>query len=85
MGSVSDVIDLNAARERLRGDQPDAEHVAVDAHGVRWYRFTCRYVDGDSEHGFDIWATSHEDAARRMEALRATARVDGQVHAWGPM
>lgn len=65
-------------------DQPDAEHtciIAKDGAPEKWFKFSVAFDDGGSEFTFTIWATSHEEAARRVQCIRETARVEGQVFA----
>lgn len=84
---MSDVIDLAKERARRTEPQPDPEHVYVDEHGVTWLRFTCRYSDDHDEFVFEVWATDHADAARRVALIGANGRVDGQVFEtrWVPL
>lgn len=79
---MSDVVDLATERARRTEPQPDAEHVCEDEHGVRWFRFTCRFEDGGKEWDFDLWARDRADAGRRL-LLVSSGRVDGQVFVSG--
>lgn len=74
------VIDFKASHDRKHG--PDPAHVFVDARGVKWFEFTCSYRDaGGEEFSFSIWAADDADAERRLQQLRQSAKVDGQIHA----
>jgi len=72
------VIDLNA--ERSRRDGPDAEFRTSDAHGVEMFLFSIDYQFCGSEWSFNIWAYSFEDAEARVDAMRNTLNVAGQIH-----
>lgn len=45
-------------------------------NGVTWYKYSVSYIDGDKEFGFLIWATSFDDAERR---LKFPMKIDGQI------
>lgn len=74
---ADDIIHLGAERDRRNG--PDADHVRRDDFGRPLYRFTCSYDMGDGAWALDLWAYSREDADARMDAIRRSGRVDGQV------
>ena len=62
-------------------ETPDPEHVTQDPFGRgAFYRFTCSYDHEGREFGFELWATSFADAQRRLESLKRTARLDGQIY-----
>lgn len=42
-------------------------------------RFACSYDYFGSKWGFDIYATNGDDANRRLAAIAACGRVDGEV------
>jgi hypothetical protein len=71
------IIDLSA--ERGRRDAPDSEHIRRDDFGRPMYRFTCSYDMCDGRWCLDLWAYNREDADARMNAIRRSGRVDGQV------
>lgn len=80
---MPDIIDFRDEHDKRHG--PDPEHVVCDEHGVKWFEFACSYVDYEGCHvGFRILAKDQTDADRRIEALRKSARVDGQVYATVP-
>lgn len=72
------MVDLNAERERR--NSPDAAFIYVDEKGVQWFKFTCEFECDDSKWGFEIWALDHQDAMRRVEALKASASVKGKLY-----
>jgi hypothetical protein len=78
-GDDPKVVDFAAAHDRKHG--PEQQHVYRDDLGVKWFEFTCEFKYGESSFGFSIWALDAADAQRRMECLRATATVCGQVYA----
>ena len=54
---------------------PDSNCV-YENNGVTWYKYGASYVDGDREFVFSIWATSFEDAERR---LKLPMKINGQI------
>jgi hypothetical protein len=62
---------------------PADEFVTTDSYGGKMYCFTCSAVlkDGLNERPFlfNFWAYDFADAERKMEAIRSTGRVDGQL------
>ena len=81
---MTDVIDFEQQR-MLRNVTAWQRHklVYVDEAGVSWFKFACHYTF-ENEKGmlrwcFDIWATSWEDAEARLNALKATAVIDGPI------
>ena len=46
--------------------------------------FTCSYRHDGGEYAFDIHADSHADAERRLGAIKAWGKVDGEVIATIP-
>lgn len=77
---AGDIVDFAAARDRRLNPPPDPEHVFTDEHGQQWFEFLCAYADADGEFSFTIWAKDFEDAERRMNVLRQTAVVSGQIY-----
>jgi hypothetical protein len=74
---MSDAIDLSAERNKRTG--PDAEHVRKDDFGRPMYRYLLSYeMDGETWAG-DVWAYSMDDAAKRVDAMRASVKLDGQA------
>lgn len=62
-------------------NKPDNEHVFVDEEGTTWFEYTCSYTDARGvEMGFELWAVSPDDAKSRIAALKANAKVDGQIY-----
>jgi hypothetical protein len=75
---MSDAIDLAAERDKRNG--PDAEHVRKDDFGRTLYRYLLSYeMDGETWGGVDVWAYSMDDAQKRVDAMRATVKLDGQA------
>jgi hypothetical protein len=75
---MSDIIDFTKEHDKRHG--PDSEHVYIDGAGVKWFKFSCTYKSL-TDMSFYIWATSFEDAEDRLEKIKNTAVVDGQVYA----
>jgi hypothetical protein len=69
-------------------DQPDAEHTCIivkDGKPEKWLEFSGAFDDGGSEFAFEIWATSKEDAERRVQCIRQSARLGGQIFGTVPL
>lgn len=80
---MADVIEFPKPAEPM----PDAEHVCIvveNGQPIKWFEFTCTFSDGETEYSFRLWARDFADAERRLNELRATARVDGQLYAIEP-
>jgi hypothetical protein len=58
---------------------PDAAFVKRDAYGRQLYNFAIEYRMNDVVWAADIWAYSHEDAEDRVQAMRKTLALCGQV------
>jgi hypothetical protein len=72
-----DAIDLSAERNKRSG--PDAEHVRKDELGRPLYRYLLSYEMDGEWAGLDVWAYSMDDAQRRVDAMRASVKLDGQA------
>lgn len=83
MGDVIDIFSRRSNVHSVQQDAPGADHIYVEAVGgkpVVWMQFSCEFeVDGE-RFGFTIWAENHNDAERRMNKLRSSARVLGQLY-----
>jgi hypothetical protein len=49
-------------------------------NGRTWRTYTCSYDTADGKFCFTIMALSLEHAAAMLEELKATARLDGELH-----
>ena len=72
-----DIIDLSA--ERNRRAAPDPEHVKRDDFGREMYQFLLSYDFDGGQWGTRLWAYSLDDAQAKVEAMRGSLRVDGQL------
>lgn len=73
------VIDL--ATEREKRDGPDPEFTYLDPMtGIRWNQYTCDYRFEDKSYAVTIWAQSFEDAEARIEAMKQTLTLGGQIY-----
>ena len=78
---MPDVIDFQSEHAKRHG--PDPENVTLvfeDGKAVKWFKFDCSFADAASEYVFSIWARDHADAERRVELIKASAKLIGQVH-----
>tara|TARA_R110000868_G_scaffold15379_1_gene70224 strand:+ start:111 stop:374 length:264 start_codon:yes stop_codon:yes gene_type:complete len=70
----------NLNEERSRRDGPDPEHVFLDDHGQKWYKFVVDYEDVDRTYSFIIWAHDMEDAQRRLALIKDNSEITGQIY-----
>lgn len=69
---------------------PEAEHVSCDQWGRPMFRFIVEYPHLTTPSGRDrvwsatIWAYDQEDAEARLDAIRSSGRLSGQVLETGP-
>ncbi len=54
---------------------PDSDCIYED-NGVIWRKYGVNYIDDGKEFTFQIWATSFDDAERR---LKLPMKIDGQI------
>jgi len=45
----------------------------------KWYKFVTTYNDGDTKNSLHVWATSMEDAERRVALIRETLKLEGKL------
>lgn len=75
---MSDI--LNLAFERDKRLAPDPEFVRTDDFGRKMYLFALEYrMDGD-EWGCEVWAYDVADAQRRVDGMRQSLRILGQMY-----
>lgn len=79
---MSDIIDLNA--ERNRRAEPDPEFVSQDEYGRKLYTFGVDYDHDGSSYTFHLVAYSWEDAEAKVAGIRASAKVYGQIYSHIP-
>ncbi len=76
--------DINEFKKNKEG-QPDPENVTIDEDGKEWFNYLCSYTDDEgSEMAFEIWATSFDDAAKRLRCIGNKGVVDGQIFSHQP-
>jgi len=74
---TADIIDISAEREKKNG--PDIKHVYIDASGVKWFEYACEFNFGNKEYAFNLWATSIDDCEERLDAIKKSGAVSGQI------
>lgn len=79
---MPDMIDFNAERDKRFG--PDPEFVKRDDFGRKMFLFALEYEMGGDSWGAEVWAYDHEDAQRRVEAMRASLKVLGMMYRMAP-
>lgn len=79
---MADVVDLGA--ERNRREAPDVEHVRHDDFGRTLFCYLLSYDFADSQWSAQVWAYSMDDAEKRVEAMRESLRLDGQLYSMIP-
>lgn len=61
--------------------KPAPEMLKTDQHGRLMAKFLLEYTMDGKKFAADIWAYSIEDAERRVEAMRESLTVVGQLYA----
>ena len=51
----------------------------TDDNNVQWFKYAAQFGKDGEIFGFEIWATSDEDAERRVGILRETATIEGRI------
>ncbi|RDJ03313.1 hypothetical protein B5K06_30425 [Rhizobium grahamii] len=60
--------------------QPDQPFIRRDANGTSLFKFAVQYRMGGLLWAADIWAYSHQDAEARVNAMRDSLMVCGQIY-----
>jgi photosystem II stability/assembly factor-like uncharacterized protein len=76
---TSGEISLHMHRAETRG--PDAAQLCRDDFGQQWARFAIDWQCDGRTYTTHIWAVDAADAERRLQALRSSAVVVGQIKA----
>jgi hypothetical protein len=71
--------EISHAIHRAETRGPDAEHVTRDDLGRTWLRFAVDWTCDGRNYSTHLWATDAADAERRLQALRGSAVIVGQV------
>ncbi len=74
-----DIIDLNA--ERNKREQPDPDCVKRDQYGRDMFLFGLEYKMGEDAWTTHLWAYSWDDAEARVQAMRESLTIYGQIAA----
>jgi hypothetical protein len=59
---------------------PDNDFVWIASDDTIWFAFDCKYSFAGRDYVFRIWATSSDDAAQRLAAIKATAYCTWRTH-----
>lgn len=51
----------------------------IDARGHHWKLYSISFESPEGTFSFDIYAISHEHAELQLDAIRETAKVDGEL------
>jgi len=76
---MAEIIDIRQEQEKRFG--PDPRFVTVGPDGKKWFMFVASYKDEDREFAFQFWALDMEDAERRVQLMRSSLKLDGQLYA----
>lgn len=79
---MTDIVDLSL--ERAKREEPDDNCVMKDDFGRPLYRFALEYSYDNSRWAAEVWAYSFEDAAARVEGMKSSLEVVGQIFAEVP-
>ncbi len=61
-------------------NKPDPDCIGENGKGETIYPFQVTYtIDADRQFTFDVWGTSFEDADRKLQELKESAEVTGQI------
>jgi hypothetical protein len=71
------IVDLNA--ERSKRERPDPEFIMKDDFGREMFRFSLSYEMDGKQWATSVWAYDFEDAQKRVDGMRATLTLDGQL------
>lgn len=74
---MTNIIDLSA--HRPDPNAPDADYVTTDPQGRDMALFLVCFTHDGAEVGLHLWAYDFEDAEARVQALRASATLCGQI------
>lgn len=72
--------EIDHALHRAETNGPDVDQMWRDDTGQVWHRFSVIYTVGDHSFTTSLWALDAEDAERRLAALKATAKISGQIY-----
>jgi hypothetical protein len=75
---MSDPIDFIA--EKNKREAPDPEFVRRDEFGRPLYCFLIDYEMDGGSWGSELWAYDAADAEKRVEAMRASLTLAGQIY-----
>lgn len=69
---------VNLSDERDKREAPDDEHVTL-VDGQNWYRFGATYKADGKEFSITFWAKDMQDASLKVEAIKETLTLMGQI------
>lgn len=73
------VIDLNEERAKRGETDIDPKFITTDQFGVKMFIFHASYKMGEGLFDVRFYAYDFEDAAKRIEAMRAGLILQGQL------
>lgn len=79
---MSEIVDL--AQVRNAKERPDPQFVRQDEYGRPLYTFSYSFEHEGKRYGFHFLAYSFDDAQAKLDSIRSTAVLDGQVYAEVP-
>ncbi len=71
---MTNIVDLDEIRNK-----PDADCVWADEGGVKWFKFSAEFFHDGKNWGFFIWARDFTDAESRIQSIKATVALGGQI------
>ena len=77
---TDNVINIQDKIDQMNG--PDPEHVVIIAENgcpVKWFEYSYSFMDGEKEYSFNVWARDYDDALRRVDLIKRTVKLNGQV------
>lgn len=76
---MTNIVDLDKFRRDL--EQPDPDCVTEDLEGNPMYAFALEFNHDNGTYAMRIWAYDFADAERRVQSIKNSLAVRGQIFA----
>jgi hypothetical protein len=73
---MTDIIDLQERKDEKSIDPEFRQKIM----GEKWYKFLASYEFRGNRYTLDFWALDMDDAKERIDAIKNTLKLDGQIH-----
>lgn len=71
---------INLFTRKVVSEAPSSKFVTRDRNGDVMFAYTVSYEFEGRDYSFTIWAHDQDDAENRLNHIRRTGNVDGQVY-----